>query len=504
MAGAQEAPRWRLERIPTGIPNLDRVIGGGLSQGDLALVVGGPGSGKTVLAAQMAFHWAAQGRRVLWLVTLGESNEKFLAHLSEMSFFDRRQVGVTFHLVNVSRFLPQGLQEQLAVIRQTVRSGDYGFVVIVGFQSFRGFLAGENEVRQFLSELGAELALGGITLLVTADAGPDRNCQSPEFTIADCFIGLDRDLVRGYEHRRLQVLKLRGREAIGGWHAFSVDSTGVRVHPRIESVLAPAEVTPAAERQAMGVPGLDRLLDGGLLQGTTTLIAGSPGTGKGFLADHFLAEGLQQSQPCLHTCFVEPPTDLLARAERFGLPLRDGQARGLLHVGACSPTRYDADECAEHVVEAIEAHGIRRLVLEGVGPLLEDLAASGRTLGYLAALSGHLRAHSVTAVLTYDLPQLFSGEVSLPAPALGQAVANLILLRFAEMEGRVRRMLTIVKTGYTYHRPVVAEMLLEEGALHVVPHPQVRERKAESAPYYAEQVTQHEGERLRPEQRLRP
>ncbi len=504
MEGVRQVSPWRSERVPTGVPNLDRLTGGGLSQGDLVFIIGGPGTGKTVLASQMAFHWAAQGRGVLWLVTLGEPNEKFLAHLSEMRFFDASKVGVTFHLVNVSRFLPEGLEGQLRVIRDTVRSGRYDFVVIDGFQGFRGFLAGPSEERVFLSDLSSELALSGITQVVTSDAYPERYWESPEFTVADCLIVLTRVLIGGRERRQIQLPKMRGRDVIGGWHSFSVDNSGVSIHPRIESVLLPGEAVSVAEQQALGVPGLDHLLDGGVPKGTLTLLVGAPGTGKGFLVDHFLAEGLRQGQPCLYVCVAKAPSDLLARAERFGLPFREGEASGMLHLRTYDPARFDPDECAAHIFDAIESYGIQRLAVDDVGPLVEDVTASGRTLEYMTALAGHLRGHRVTAMLTSHQPELFSTALSLRALPLAEVADNVIALRFAEIEGRLRRMLAILKTRYSHHRSATAEILLEEGALHVVPHPRLRETRPESAPYYAEQVTQHEGESLRPEQRLRP
>jgi circadian clock protein KaiC len=504
MEGVRPVSPWRSERVPTGVPNLDRLTDGGFSQGDLVLIVGGPGTGKTILAAQMAFHWAALGRGVLWLVTLAEPNEKFLAHLSEMRFFDPRQVGVTFHLVNVSRFLPEGLEAQLRVIRDTVRSGEYDFVVIDGFQGFRGFLAGPSEVRVFLSDLSSELALGGTTLVVTTDADPGQHWENPEFTAADCLIQLDRVVIGGRQRRQIQVSKMRGRGVVGGWHSFSVDNSGVSIHPRIESVLPPSEPVSAAERQALGVPGLDHLLDGGVPRGTLTLVAGAPGTGKGFLADHFLAEGLRQGQACLYVCVAKTPGDLLSRADRFGLPLREGEASGRLHLRTYEPARFDPDECAAHVLDAVESYGIERLAVDDVGPLVEDIAASGRTLEYLTALAGHLRGHGVTTMITSQQPELFSAGLNLRTLPLAEVADNVIVLRFADVDGRLRRKLAVVKTRYSYHRPLTAEVLIEEGTLDVVPNQRPEVARPESAPYYAEQVMQHEGESLRPEQRLRP
>ena len=498
MAGGEQMGVWQIERIPTGVPNLDRVIDGGLTRGGLCLIVGGPGTGKTVLAEQMAFHWASQGKNTLWLVTLGEPNEKFLINLSEMQFFDRGQIGATIQLVNLARYLRQGIEEQLDVIRETIQSGTYSFVVIDGFQSFRCFLRHEREVRLFLSELSSELALAGITLIVTVDADLRRYWAATEFAMADGIIALDRATVQGHERRLLRVPKLRGRPHLSEAQTFTIDNAGLRVHPRIEAVLSRDKAPISQRRENFGVAGLDRLLAGGLLEGSSTLVAGSPGTGKSVLATHFLAEGVRQGAPSLHLCLFDGLECFLQRAESFGLPLREASRAGLLEVDACNPGRWDPDSCAERILRAVEERGIRRLVIDSLDPLERDLAAAGRALDFLAALVEHLQRHTVTSLFTYELPELITEVVSFPAPVVGQVATNLILLRFGEMEGRVRRLLTVTKTRYMQHSTRIAELLLEEGALEVVPHPSEREGELPTAVYYGERRGQHEGERLRP------
>jgi circadian clock protein KaiC len=497
MAIAEQKGPWQVERLPTGVPNLDRLIDGGLTRGGLILIVGGPGTGKTVLAEQMAFDWARQGRNVLWLVTLGEPNEKFMIHLTEMGFFDHALVGTRIQLVNLSHFLRRGFEEQLGAIRQTVHAGDYDLVVIDGFQSFRCFMDDVRQVRLFLSELSSELALAGITLLVTLDALPERYWETSEFTLADCIISLGRAAKEAGERRQLQVLKLRGRPVIGGPHTFTIDSAGAYIHPRLESI-APRQ--PAADTrgwQPFGVPGLDRLLQGGVLEGSSTLVAGSLGTGKSMVASYFLAEAIRRGEPCLSLCLAERLPGLLQRADSFGLPLRQAQESGVLEIKLYDPAQCDPDLCAWEVVRAVEERGIRRLVIDGIDPLEQALQGSGRMMGFMVALTGFMQANRVTSLFTYELPSLLGPAVSFTAPVIGQVTGNLILLRFVEAKGRLRRLLTVVKTRYTQHSATVAELLFDKGELVVTPRPREAERQPDSARYYGEQLEQHEGERLR-------
>jgi len=498
MADRQQMAVWQIERIPTGVPKLDWVIDGGLTRGGLCLIVGGPGTGKTVLAEQMAFHWASQGKNTLWLVTLGEPNEKFLINLSEMQFFDRGQIGATIQLINLARYLRQGIEEQLDVIRETIRSGTYSFVVLDGFQSFRCFLRDEREVRLFLSELSSELALAGVTLIVTIDADPRRYWAATEFAIADSIIILERATVQGQERRRLWVPKLRGRPHLSGAQTFTIDNAGLHVHPRLEAIVPQGRAPISQRREPFGVPGLDHLLGGGLLEGSNTLVAGSLGTGKSVLATHFLAEGARQGAPSLHLCLFDGQERFLQHAEGFGLPLQEASRAGLLEVEVYEPGRWDPDSCAERILRAVEERGIRRLVIDSLDPLERELEASGRTLDFMTTLVEHLQRQGVTSLFTYELPGLITEAVRFQPLVVGQVATNLILLRFGETEGRLRRLLTVIKTRYAQHSTRIAELLLEEGALEVVPHPSEKEGEIPTAVYYGERRGQHEGERLQP------
>jgi circadian clock protein KaiC len=469
MADVGQVGSWQVERVPTGVPGLDRLIDGGLTKGGMALIAGGPGAGKSVLAEQIAFHWAAQGRKVLWVVTPGESNEKLLTHLSQMRFYDSQLVGTTVQLVNLSRYLEQGLEAQLDVIRQTVQGGGYGFVVIDGFQTLRAFLGGERETRRLLSELSSELALMGTTLILTVDADPGRYWEAAEVTIADTIISLDRITVDGCERRRLTVLKQRGRPSIGGAHTFSIDAGGVHVYPQLESVVRAPEAPATSARQAFGLPGLDQMLAGGLLEGSATLLSGSPGTGKTVLACQFLAEGLRQGQPVLYLGFFESLNRLLQRGDAFGMPLRQGHEAGRLQVRVYPAGRCDPDACAHRAIAAIEEHKVRRLVLDGLDPLERELAPSGRLVDYLAALLDQMGAHGVTTIVTSELRD----GGSLARPLVGQVVGNAILLRFSQVGTRRRRLLSVVKTRYSDHSDAIGELFLSDGRLEVITDPAV-------------------------------
>lgn len=478
MAEATRMPTWRAEQVPTGVPNLDRLIDGGLERGALVLIVGGPGTGKTVLAEQMAFHWAQERRKVLWVVTPGEPNEKFLTHVSQMGFYDARLVGDGIQIINLSRYLEQGRKAQMDVIRETVQAGDYAYVVVDGFQSMRCFLGGERDVRLFLSELSSELALLGITMIVTLDANPERYWEAAEFTMADIILLLGYSAVDGRERRQIQILKQRGHNHAGGAHSYDISRLGIHVHPRVEALLPATDGTLTDIRHGFGLPGLDQMLGGGLLEGSTTLIAGGAGTGKTLLASQFLAEGLRLGQPGLYLGFFEDHSRLLQRAEAFGMPLRQGHESGLLQMKAYSYGRCDPDACLEEVVALADAHEVRRLVLDGLEPIERELEPSGRVTDVVATIVGYLGRRGITAVFTYELPEVLAPTISLRRPLISQVVGNLIFLRFSGIGTRRRRLLSVLKTRYVEHSDAIAELMVAGGRLEAITDPAAVEPEA--------------------------
>lgn len=478
MAQAAQAGGWPTQVVPTGVPNLDPLIDGGLTRGSLVLIVGGPGTGKTVLAEQMAFHWAKGRHKVLWVVTPGEPNEKFLTHLAGMRFFDSHLVGDTVQVINLSRYLEQGRQAQMEVIRQTLQGGGYGFVIIDGFQNVRCFLGGERDIRLFLSELGSELALMGITVMITADASPERYWESPEFTMADTILALERVTVEGCERRQVHVLKQRGRSPCSGVHSYTIDAGGLHVHPRIEVVLEAGDAPVSTARCGFGLAGLDQMLYGGLLQGSSTLLVGGPGTGKTALACQFLAEGVRQGQQGLYLSFFESPALLLRRADAFGMPLRQGYEAGLLHMRTYPLGCFDPDACIEEAKVMIEERQVRRLVVDGFDPVERALGPAGRVVDFAATLTRYLAWRGVTSILTYELPEMAGGPVSLQEPEIGQVTGNIILLRQSRTDTRRQRLLSVLKTRHSEHSDAVAELLMAEGRLQVITDPAAVKQQA--------------------------
>src|SRR5919202_7093512 len=333
------------------------------------MVVGPPGSGKTILAQQIAFNAAARGEVALYFTGYSETHDKLLAHNRSLTFFAAETIGAEVQLSSLPDLLEQGSDEAKRAIVVTAQKQHASLVVLDGFRSIRGFLPDDRAAAAFLYSLGATLALLGATLLVVVEGDATDRIRDPEQSVCDVILSLHR-VVRGGGHRReLEVLKVRGAAPLAGLHPFTIDARGLTVYPRLESVVpnASPEWTPA--RAGFGIAAIDALIDGGLNVGSATLAAGTPDLGKTLLGLHFLADGARRGQPGLFAGFTETPAQLRAKARTFGIDLEAAEAERTIELLTVPPHDLDADLVAWLIRERVEARRVQRLVVDSASEL---------------------------------------------------------------------------------------------------------------------------------------
>jgi circadian clock protein KaiC len=450
--GAKEAVapvHASLERFDTGVPNLDLVLGGGLLRGTIVMVVGPPGSGKTILAQQIAFRAAARREAVLYFTGYSETHDKLLAHNRSLDYFAPEAIGAEVQMGSLPDLLAQGPDEAKTAVIDTARKQHASLVVLDGFRSIRGFLPDDQAAAEFLYSLGARLALLGATLLVLVEGDATDRIRDPEQSVCDVIVSLHR-VVRGGGHRReIEVLKVRGAAPLAGLHPITIDARGLTVYPRLESVVPPDAGQWSPARAKFGIPETDALIGGGLNVGTSTLAAGTPGLGKTLLGLHFLAEGARQGQRGLFAGFTESTAQLRAKAQHFGIDLEAAERAGTIELLMVPPHDLDADLVAWLIRQHIEVHHIERLVIDSAAELQGGLTSPERAAMFMASLAAYLRSKSVTTYITVDVPTIVGPELSFAGNPLLAFAENLLLLRYAELEGQLVRVFAVLKMRFS-------------------------------------------------------
>ena len=463
MGGGEPTREGPDDVIRTGVPNLDAVLGGGLRRGAVAMILGAPGAGKTILAQQIAFAQARIGDRVLYLTGYSETHDKLLSYDREMGFFDPAAIGDRLQVLSLADLLRTGAEATEAALVSTTRKQRARLVVLDGFASMRRLLPSPAASAEFVYSLGAKLAVIGATTLFVVEGDPDAHVQDAELTVCDVVLTL-RQVARGTADRRLlHVVKVRGAAPLNGVHPFTISSAGVHVHPRFESVVRPADPDFDDSRATFGVPTLDEHLGGGLTVGTATLVAGSPGTGKTLLGLHLLLEGARRGEPGLLVGFLESRAQLRAKARAFGLDLAGAEEEGLVRVLVVPGYDADADRIGEQLRADVEARGVKRLVIDSATELERAIHAEERKAGFLAALVDYVRGRRMTGYLALDVAKIVGPELDLTGSPLSAFAENLILLRQTELAGKMHRVCTVLKMRFSEYDPTISAYAIRVG-----------------------------------------
>ena len=289
----------QIATLPSGVPKLDDVLGGGIPEYSFNLVVGDPGAGKTTLAHQIVFANASAERQAIYFTILGEPSLKMLRYQQQFSFFDLDKLNTVVHFVNLSEEAQEGnLQAVLEGIVREVERINPGIVVVDSFRSLtRATTSGDTaamDLQSFVQRLAMHLTSWHATTFLIGEYQGVEVGASPVATVADGVLWLTQSVFRNSMVRRLQVVKMRGQGPQPGLHTVRIGDEGVRVFPRMLKPIDEATSDFSAELISTGVPGLDELLGGGTLTGNALLVAGPSGSGKTTLCLQFVAEGMRQ------------------------------------------------------------------------------------------------------------------------------------------------------------------------------------------------------------------
>jgi circadian clock protein KaiC len=455
--------------VSTGVASLDRLLGGGIPKRQSVVVTGDPGTGKTILCSQVAFAHAARGERVVLATVASESHDKLLDELRGFSFFDADRIGNEIFVLSAYPWLKKGPKEAKELLLRTMRDRKANLLFVDGLRSLRDLWQDEAKLRDFLYELSVGIAqLGGIGLFTTEYA-VEKLLEYPEATTVDGIVALSTVHVGGRVVRRARAVKLRGRAHLTSEHVMHITSAGVRIVPRLEETTHPAPTfEPSFTRAEFGLPELDAILQGGLPEKSTTMLAGSTGVGKTLLSLRFCAAGAARGEPALLVSYSEPVERLVARAKRIGLDVAPLIDKGLLHVDYRSTVNTEGDDLVEEVLARVAETGANRVVVDGISDIEHSIFEKERVRTLLAALIIELRNRDVTSVFVKEVAKIAGPDVDFSDTPISVTAENVLFLRHIEHCGRLRRILSILKMRESGYDPYVREFEIGEAGIRVL------------------------------------
>ena len=458
-----KSKRFVIRQMSSGVPGLDRILGGGVPSGSFNLVAGAPGTGKTTLAQQFVFENATPACRALFFTILGEPAVKMLRHQQQYTFFDAAKVGETIRFINLGDdALERGLEGALDRIIDEVEKSDARIVIVDSFRSLTAGMQARADAQStlpgVLQRLALHLTTWDVTSFLVGEYEPEDRAGNPVFSIADSIVWLDQAADNNSVVRKLQVVKVRGQAPMPGLHTFRITNSGLQVFPRLSlPVDEEKRVTPSG-RASTGVPGLDEMMDGGIPAGDSVLVAGPSGSGKSVLATQFIAEGGKHGEAGVLVVFEEHPKEYLVRADALGFQLKDMIDAGTLEAMYLRPLDLSPDETLHEIREAVKRVGAKRVVIDSMSGFELALAPTFRAdfRESLYRLVGALTGVGITVLTTMEITQ-GQDELRFTPNVISFLADDLISLRYVEVDRELKKVAAVVKMRGSQHSKAYRE-----------------------------------------------
>lgn len=460
--------KTRIQRLATGVPGLDAVLGGGLPEFSFNLLAGPPGCGKTTLAHQMMFALATPERPALYFTVLGEPPIKMLRYQQQFDFFDMERLDRSIRFVNLSDEAASGdLDKVLARIANEVETHAPGLVFVDSFRSVVSNPRPDGSpslgLQHFIQNLGVLMTCWQATTFLIGEYF-SLSDPNPVLTVADGLIWMNQSVQGNSMVRKMEVMKMRGQAPLPGLHTFRISPAGIHVFAPLPLVLSSeaGNATSPGTRLQMGIPGLDDMMGGGLPQGYSLLVAGPSGSGKSLLAAAFLIEGARCGETGVIAAFEQRSRQSRGHAL---CSLIDSDRVGVVDTRAPD---LSVDEMAMLLIDEIRRLGASRVVIDSLSGFELALAPTFRDdfRESLSRLVSALASSGATVLMTSELEDRYT---DLRFSPYGTAFLTdaIIVHRYVEMNSRLLRAMAVVKVRASAHSNELRMFTIDDDGIRI-------------------------------------
>jgi circadian clock protein KaiC len=461
--GCMQSPESRTQNISapqpdlvrTGIAGLDDILNGGIPRGNVILVEGSIGTGKTTLGVEFIYRGASLFDEPGIIVVFEVSPDKLMRDALRFGWDLRRleQQGRLKIVFTTRDVLRQELQQADSVLLEEAASIGARRIFIDGVARLVGG-TGTPDSRSGFHVLTEGLQRENLTAVLAVEASSfDGNSSTslPEESIADTVIRIKMEDSQRAIIRSLEIVKSRGQDFHMGRHSFRIiDGRGIQVYRRVQAPRKASRDRAAAldptTRLTTGIPGLNEMTNGGYFVGSTTVVAGISGVGKSVMGLQFIAEGERRGERSLMLSLDEQVEQIMRNASTIGIDLPALVKGGLVRVEYEPPQEIEVDVHFHHIEELVKEFKPKRVLIDSLSTYGSSLGTAGRIFrDFFHALVALMKEHQIVAVYNHENPEMLGMNSMMGDFAMSSLVDNIVLMNWIELGDAFRLGMTIAK-----------------------------------------------------------